>query len=402
MLLQPTDGPVLAETATVISVDQEGFAVGIETTSRRVFDNVPWLSPYVRVDGYGQFLMPEIGARCVVIYTPNEDIPFIMGWYVPPDSNGKYAHGRVPLAPGDQVLRTPDGAYITLRTGGLIEVQAADYCRWLYIPFGNVTRGITENFELFTAAGTLIYNMNRATGTTNARMQYREEVLKDPTVQIEAGHIADGSSYRILYLDKEKGGKAQLRFGTITEGEDEDPTGTVFDINVNDYVSLSFGKDIDTETLFRLLADDGRGNALLTMGKHKDDGHIYQLAVTGERGDVETQVGDLDGGALVKHEVSTPKGKVKVEIGDLVDGLVAINVNDKARIMIDENGRTILDSKDIRLGGKDADDQVVTVKQLAQWTDTHTHPFPTGVSGVPIQRLPQSRVSSPHVKATRR
>ena len=288
--------PGYAEFGSVQQVNTEDYSLEVYTDSGKSFDRVLWASPWVSNEGQGMYAMPQVGSRVLLVYPDGSDRPIAVGWVPFRDENGSYKGKKEDLHQGDQVLKTPDGAMIILRTGGLIEIYSSEMNHWSFIPLSNTTRGVMENLELITLGGKIYWRHDRNTRKTTFTALFKDDAIGDHKLQMEFGHIDDGSVARILYDDPGanlgEGNTAQIRIGDLGFGH-------VLDVNVNNQIDVSLGKDRLTETLLRANLAEGDQAITIELGKNAFTGALLNAELNDGTNTLELQFGSMSGDALV-------------------------------------------------------------------------------------------------------
>lgn len=345
-LSAPPSPACRVEIGVILAVNTDAFSALVRTNSGRVFDHVPWASPVAHPDGSGIWAMPQASTRVVLVWPVGSDKPVILGWLLPVDEDGGYRQGRDKVNQGDIVLKTPDGAQVVLRHGGLLEVFSGPLNHWLYIPLHNVTRGVVENYELVTPGGKLLWNHDRESRTTTLKWLFRSLALH-PRFQllIEAGYIDDGSLLRILYDDPDaqggEGGLCQLRVGDLGDGH-------VLDLNVDHQIDLSLGRDRQTGTLARLhLAGGDDESVSAELGRNTQTGALLSLTATDGPRSLQARFGRVDSFEGGPDVLQVLLSSAKLQLGVEEDGRTKLHLGDGAlRLHLDADGRTSLDLAD--------------------------------------------------------
>ena len=375
-----------SEDAWVIFVDENKLLCNIMTESGRNFSEVEWLSGYGHPYGYGELFLPEEGTRVRIVYPDIGDRPYIVGWARP---EAAQLGSTIALRPGDWMRRTRNGAYLRLLRSGLCQILATPNCHFSLIPFENLIRAVSEEFEQYTAAGSHVSRYNRDTNTTDDIWQFKDHILGDPKVQIHSGYVEDGSRHRIFYQDPDTGHKAQMRFGTLLDKPEADggkPTGTIFDLNIDDQVSMEFGEDEENSTLWRMNATKDDRTIALAYGKDDTTGAMLTTDIKDRKAKVNIQIGDLDGGHVVALDVN---GQTTLKIG--ADGTVDLETQKHIHAKTKE---LHLDCPDIRLGTGHPNDAVVTERRMQVAFNSHIHPTGVGPSGPPAQPIRPKQIST--------
>ena len=377
------DGPdrprINAEMAMVVGVDASRFLVQIVTTSGRTYDEVEFITPWANNDGNGSYSMPQPNSRVLVVWPNGSAKPVVVGFAPSPSI---VSDNREDLHEGDMVLaKTEDGAHIILFNGGLLELKSTSLNQWMFIPIDNITRGITENYELITLGGKLRWGHDRETdgvagaGNTPLLWQFKDRASRrNHQLAIQAGYIEDGSLFRMLYVedptDDDSGNQiGQMRMGKLGKGH-------VIDLSVDNETTISVGRDVDDDTLVRVNINDTTQSITLGLGTNKNTGATVSLVATDGEGSMALEFGQVAGAEDFEgNEDRTDTLNLKVngitEIGVEADGRIKVNVDSaapygKVRLQIEPDGNISLDTNgfmnihcdDIKLGSDTSDERL--------------------------------------------
>jgi hypothetical protein len=140
-------------------------------------------APYLHYSaGEGIYVVPEVGAMCMVCIPSDSTAPFVQTFLMPhefvdtgtPDAPGgtrshgsaaqnatdaSFAGGRGRPKPGDIVLRGRDGNFMILHRGGVLQIGANELAQRLFIPLNNLVTDIAENYAMHTAGGSIIWGL---------------------------------------------------------------------------------------------------------------------------------------------------------------------------------------------------------------------------------------------------
>lgn len=214
--------PALIEQGRVITVNPSTYTVDVRTQMppyKPKFD-IPWMSPYSHHNqGEGINFMPEVGSVCWIC-TPSEEgaEAFVLGWAMP-EEEGSYRTGREFLNPGDIHLSTRDGNFVHLRRGGVVQVGATPVCQQVFIPVRNVMQAFSENYEIHTPAGDLVWQVLRKEEDKGGHQRCQfvlgahefaddpaKDPEKDPIALLKIGSHGDGDDRILTLLTRDKGG----------------------------------------------------------------------------------------------------------------------------------------------------------------------------------------------------
>lgn len=153
----------IIETALVTDVNVKKWTVDVMTQhSHKPLFGIPWMEPYLHKEtGEGIHYVPEPGTLCLIC-TPSDgmDNPFILG-FLPIPRKGEYRSNRIQMNPGDIALNGRDGNFVILRRGGIVQVGATPLCQRLNIPINHLIRDVCLNYNLYTGAGELVWEVDR-------------------------------------------------------------------------------------------------------------------------------------------------------------------------------------------------------------------------------------------------
>lgn len=152
----------------------------ISQFDRKRYFEIQVASPYLHYNsGEGAYIVPEVGAVCMVAIPSDSSPPFVLSFLMPhtfvdsgtPDApNGmaqqqggpqqfatgaSFDGGRKAPKPGDFVFRTRDGNFLMLHRGGVLQVGATELAQRIYIPLGNLITDISENFAHHNSSGSI-------------------------------------------------------------------------------------------------------------------------------------------------------------------------------------------------------------------------------------------------------
>ena len=178
----------IVEMGIVASVDSANYLVDVLCeASGRVHKEIQVSMPYFNPNnGEGIFVMPEVGARVVVMTMSDDNPPIVLAFgaviedmFVDepndpdntqeledeglttapdvPDEEGQpafsYRNGRPLLRPGDFCMRTRDGNFIYLRRGGVVQIGSNATTQTIFMPIRNLIRTFAENYEMELLGG---------------------------------------------------------------------------------------------------------------------------------------------------------------------------------------------------------------------------------------------------------
>jgi hypothetical protein len=141
-------------------------------------------SPYLHYNnGEGIFCMPEVGAQCLVAIPGDTTGPVVLTFTTPHEiqaatdtdpERASFAAGRPHAKPGDLMLRTRDGNFITLHRGGVLQIGATEVAQRIYIPIGNYITDISENYSHHNASGSVTWGIQEGPSTENIPSRFTQ------------------------------------------------------------------------------------------------------------------------------------------------------------------------------------------------------------------------------------
>lgn len=153
----------------------------------RVWPEIPIAAPYLHhFAGEGMYVLPEVGAACMVCIPGDNTTPFVLCFVAPPLLGGKgveadeddvdpetgevtgqkphdgyasFGAQRPPGKPGDIWLRGRDGNFVVLHRGGVLQLGANELSQRIYIPLRNLMMDISGRYEHHSAGGSVNWGM---------------------------------------------------------------------------------------------------------------------------------------------------------------------------------------------------------------------------------------------------
>lgn len=199
--------PAYISQAKVIGVNMANWTVDVYTTyDKHRYMDVQVGSPYLHYNnGEGIFVMPELGAQCLVAVPGDTTGPVVLTFTTPhevraatdTDPGGvTFAGGRPPGKPGDIYLRTRDGNFITLHRGGVLQIGATEVAQRIYIPIGNYITDISENYNHHNASGSITWGIQEGPSTSNIPSRFTQTFRvhandKYTDVRVSCGKVLD-------------------------------------------------------------------------------------------------------------------------------------------------------------------------------------------------------------------
>ena len=165
--------------ARIVNVNLSNWTVDVITSfDRKRFFEIQVSSPYLHYsNGEGIYVVPEVGALCMVAIPSDSSPPFVLAFVMPhtfvnagtvPQQQGapqqfatdaSYDGGRKSPKPGDIVLRTRDGNFVQLHRGGVLSIGANELSQRIYIPMTNLITDISGNYEHHNSSGSIRWGL---------------------------------------------------------------------------------------------------------------------------------------------------------------------------------------------------------------------------------------------------
>jgi hypothetical protein len=182
------DKTPIIEMGRIVSVDSKNWLVDVFCEfSGREYKDIQMASPYFHYNnGEGFYVMPEIGAQCIVAALSDANPPVILGFTAvleemqpleeddgkttgelededltapptDPEEEDKaafsFANGRPLVRPGDHYMRTRDGNFVVLRRGGVVQIGSTPTAQTIFMPVESTIRSFAQNYELELLGG---------------------------------------------------------------------------------------------------------------------------------------------------------------------------------------------------------------------------------------------------------
>lgn len=205
----------------IVNLNLVNWTVDVITQfDRKRYFDIQVGSPYLHyANGEGIFVMPEIGAKCMVCLPSDSSPPFVAHFIMPvenvdmaaPDapkgttsqarpgrtsSGASFAGGRPRIKPGDIVIRTRDDNFIVLHRGGVLQIGSTELAQRMYIPLNNFIMDVSENYAHHNTGGSMLWTVQ--TGPSQEKLPtewaqtlrvYANEKYAD--IRIKAGRVSD-------------------------------------------------------------------------------------------------------------------------------------------------------------------------------------------------------------------
>ena len=244
--------PALMMQARVTNVNMVNWTVNvISQFDRHWFSDIQVGSPYLHYNnGEGIYVMPEVGAVCMVCIPSDSSPPFVScfvgpmesnaaqqlqnptnpddsvlttvfgtdqvnpssttgsdapdgtrsrGGTVPnPNTDATFAAGRPAANPGDITMRTRDNNFIILHRGGVVSIGSTELSQRIYIPLGNKILDVSGDYEHQNIGGTVKWGIQQGPLVQNPATQEIETYRIFANDQFASLRIAKGKVFNPL------------------------------------------------------------------------------------------------------------------------------------------------------------------------------------------------------------
>lgn len=226
----------------IVNINVVKWTVDVVTQfDRKSYFGVQVSSPYMHHSrGEGLFVMPEVGATCMLCIPGDSSPPFVLAFVMahelvndsapdaplgtnthPVPSNNatdaSFAGGRPRAKPGDIMLRTRDGNFITLHRGGVLSIGATELAQRIYIPLGNLVMDVSQNYAHHNAGGSITWGLQEGPGKEHLPSQYMETLRVFADDKYADIRVAKG---RVFNPAPEPDGGEAMGGAGITGGDD--------------------------------------------------------------------------------------------------------------------------------------------------------------------------------------
>lgn len=182
---------------SVIGVDFVNYTVDLvaENAARDAIPDVPYASPYISRDGFGFSFNPGIGDQCYLLESRDGTRCILAFVTLPATQDGKssYAGKRRPGNTGDFSINTPEGNFLRVLRGGLVELGASHMCKRAYVPILNLVRDTFVSYNAISPLGEIIWehtstDENPASGSVVAAYRLKRRI---------GDTVTDGALYKV-------------------------------------------------------------------------------------------------------------------------------------------------------------------------------------------------------------
>jgi len=207
-----TLGGVRIEIGRIVNIyPQRGTVDFRSEMSEQYRYDIPYALPYFdQVGGAGIYFNPEVGTTALCI-TTSEDRSLILA-FIGVDEEGSYLCGRPQGNPGDILITGRDNNFLAVRRGGIVQIGSGPICQSVYIPTRNIIQNFCENFELYSLAGTMKFNVNRPEDNSDghSKVLFSLDVNefaddKGPIASLDIGSQSNNVIFSLITKDKGDG-----------------------------------------------------------------------------------------------------------------------------------------------------------------------------------------------------
>lgn len=223
----------------VVNLNMVNWTVDVVTQfDRKRYFDIQVGSPYMHYsNGEGIYVMPEIGAKCMVCLPSDSSPPYVAHFIMPVENvdlaaadaekgttshskpnrsstGASFAGGRPRVKPGDIVIRTRDDNFIILHRGGVLQIGSTELAQRIYIPLNNLIMDVSENYAHHNAGGSVLWSVQTGPTLENFPTEHTQTLRvyandKSADVRIKMGKVSDPMNENLAGADM-----SQLGIGT--------------------------------------------------------------------------------------------------------------------------------------------------------------------------------------------
>jgi len=239
---------------TEIDYENQSYAVRSEMSEQPSY-RIPIMSPYIdSASAAGLKFCPEVGTTCIMA-SLSDGNRYILGFVIIPDTNGSLDAGFTKMVSGDAFWQGPEGNFVRLRSGGIVEIGSTPVCTSIYIPTRNILHSICENFILDTFAGSLEFKVNRPEdeGDGHQKCTYSMNVKEfsddeNELVRVNVGSLDNKVAVSLVVKDSGKGETVRIKLELTKEGSLTMSLSKDISINLKGNFSLAAEKDVTIDS----------------------------------------------------------------------------------------------------------------------------------------------------------
>lgn len=194
-------GAAIMAQGVIVDVNVKNWTVDVHSKfDRRKWFDIQVGSPYLHFNsGEGLYVMPEVGAKCIVCLPSDGTQPFISTFIAPLETRGaeakeneegdlelvapggkdktveaSFSAGRYPAKPGDIVARTRDGNFLILHRGGVVQIGATQLSQRIFVPIGNLMMDISERYAHHNVGGSINWGLQEGPSEATSPTQFAQ------------------------------------------------------------------------------------------------------------------------------------------------------------------------------------------------------------------------------------
>jgi hypothetical protein len=159
------------------------------------------------------------------------------------------------MVSGDAFWQGPEGNFVRLRSGGIVEIGSTPVCTSIYIPTRNILHSICENFILDTFAGSLEFKVNRPEddGDGHQKCTYSMNVKEfsddeNELVRVNVGSLDNKVAVSLVVKDSGNGETVKIKLELTKEGSLTMSLSKDVTINLKGNFSLAAEKDVTIDS----------------------------------------------------------------------------------------------------------------------------------------------------------
>lgn len=211
----------------VINVNLVNFTVDVISLYDRYYMNdIQVISPYLHYNnGEGIYVMPDVGAMCMITMPSDTSPPFVSGFLAPmevvggtgkpeenpdqaittnlfgaqsanqsaitgtdapdgtrsrggtvpfPNTDARFDAGRPAVKSGDIWVRGRDGNFLVLHRGGVLQIGSTELAQRIFIPISNKVLDISGTYEHMNTGGEVLWGVQEGPSIANPACQMVE------------------------------------------------------------------------------------------------------------------------------------------------------------------------------------------------------------------------------------
>ena len=278
-------GFVRLEVAIITEIDYENQCYFLRSEmSEQPSYRVPIMSPYIDDQTSAGFkVCPRVGSICIAAQL-SDGRRCILGFLPTDDTEGKMDAGFEPMVSGDMLFQGPEGNFVKIRSGGIVEIGSTPICSTIYLPIRNIIHNISENFIIDTFAGSFEYKVERQEDNGDGHQKCKflmnvKEFADDENelVRIRAGAVTDKIAFSLVIKDSGNGENERINVSLLKDGSINMSIEKDYTFKIKGKISIEAAGDMELKTkqkgtitsdqdmLIKGLTTDIKGDTKITL-----------------------------------------------------------------------------------------------------------------------------------------